>query len=265
MSARAKTTLPAPWLLHAIPQSEPLNLSSELLDKLTGHFAVAGALGVKPKLICGIIWSARSIYNMAHSRAAVRARSARLGGAAAVERAIEVLKQEELLACEALMMDDFTDDELVAKAVELRKFQPQLSEAQAFAKAYNDLNRKLSKPARERQAWAKYQGLLRNLGSIASTMQTSRGSVKRRGKPPQRDLDRVVGYLAACWEEIVGPGTFTAKWETKTRRPLTPAGAFVREIVEFIDSARLPEVRKAMERVIRRARKQHPHTPRSAG
>ncbi len=233
MRARTKTTLPTPGRgsfrgpVYAIPQSELQQPSSDLVVKLTGHFAVARAPDVKPELIRGIT---RSAYNIAHSRAAaVRARSASLGGAAAVENVIELLKQEELLACFALM-EDFTDGD--------------------------------SEPAKERRAWRKYQNLLGDLGKIADTMQTSRGSrAKREGRPPKRDLDRVVGYLAMCWEAIVGPGTFTAKWETRTRRPLTPAAAFVRDIVEFIDSARLPEMRKAMERVIR-ARKQHPHTPR---
>ena len=233
MRARTKTTLATPrrgffrGLVYAIPQSELQQPSSDLVVKLTAHFAVAGAPDVKPEVIWGIT---RSAYNIAHSRAAaVRARSASLGGAAAVENVIELLKEEEFLACFALM-DDLTDDD--------------------------------SEPAKERRAWRKYQNLLADLGKIADTMQTSRGSpAKRAGRPPKRDLDRVVGYLASCWEAIVGPDTFTAKWETRTRRPLTPAAAFVGDIVEFIDSARLPEVRKAMERVIR-ARKQHPHTPR---
>ena len=233
MRARTKTTLATPrrgffrGLVYAIPQSELQQPSSDLVVKLTAHFAVAGAPDVKPEVIWGIT---RSAYNIAHSRAAaVRARSASLGGAAAVENVIELLKEEEFLACFALM-DDLTDDD--------------------------------SEPAKERRAWRKYQNLLADLGKIADTMQTSRGSpAKRAGRPPKRDLDRVVGYLASCWEAIVGPDTFTAKWETRTRRPLTPAAAFVGDIVEFIDSARLPEVRKAMERVIR-ARKQHPHIPR---
>jgi hypothetical protein len=244
--------------VYAIPQSELQQPSSDLVVKLTGHFAVAGAPDVKPELIRGIT---RSAYNIAHSRAAaVRARSASLGGAAAVENVIELLKQEELLACFALT-EDFADEAEVGK---LAHAAHALHDPAAKARLDELVEQALrhDQPAKERRAWRKYQNLLGDLGKIADTMQTSRGSrAKRKGRPPKRDLDRVVGCLAMCWEAIVGPDTFTAKWETRTRRPLTPAAAFVHDIVEFIDSARLPEVRKAMERVIR-ARKQHPHTPR---
>ena len=98
LRARTKTTLRTPrrgffrGLVYAIPQSELRQPSSDLVVKLTGHFAVAGAPDVKPEVILGIT---RSAYNIAHSRAAaVRARSASLGGAAAVENVIELLKQE---------------------------------------------------------------------------------------------------------------------------------------------------------------------------
>jgi hypothetical protein len=170
LRARTKTTLATPrrgffrGLVYAIPQSELQQPSSDLVVKLTGHFAVVGAPDVKPEVIWGIT---RSAYNLAHSRAAaVRARSASLGGAAAVENVIELLKEEEFLACFALM-EDLTNDD--------------------------------SEPAKERRAWRKYQNLLADLSKIADTMQTSRGSqAKRAGRPPKRDLDRVVGYLGTA-------------------------------------------------------------------
>jgi hypothetical protein len=257
------TTATAPWLLHAVqvPRLEPLVISDELVAKLTRYFALAGRPGVKPEVICGIVYDARKLY-ASRRWAEIRACSARLGGAAAVERVIELLKQEEHLACFALT-EDFTDEEeLEAKAAELRKAQPTLTEAQAFAKVYNDATRDISEPAQEWRAWEEYQSLLKGLGRVASVMRTSRGPVKRnRGPVPNRDLDRVVGYLVFCWEEkIVGPGSFSADWIKGKRLPLTPAASFVCDVVEFIDSERLREVPKTIERV-RAERKRRATSP----
>jgi hypothetical protein len=89
-----------------------------------------------------------------------------------------------------------------------------------------------------------------------------------KGKPgrmPKRDLDPVIDVLIDYWERKCGPGSFSADWAKRNpseqiRKPLTPAAAFICDVIELIDPARLREVPKTIERV-RAQRKRRATSP----
>jgi hypothetical protein len=226
MSARTRTPHVRP-LPRLAPGTwfEPGSPYGPIADELKGHLAAAGAKGVGREALMHIIMRAHIEYLFEIKDAADKAYVDALGGVVLIERAIELLKHEDW-------------GFLVLKG------------GYARDNVYDDLA--------EEWAKEKYQILLNTLAAIAKRMRDipRLHTVKRgQGRPPKQDLDCVIDLLADFWEWAVGPGSFTAKWTKGERKPATHAAAFVRDVVKYIDPARLLEVPKAMERVIKERNK----------